>query len=119
MSKAWMANPDRACADTSWDLLFGPREIQHDLALLLCAHCPVQMECRNEGKTEAYGLYGGIPQGGPGRPRIYKGRDGDYGCGTDAGYKRHVRSGIRPCRLCLDAHAQAEADRKWKRTRAA
>ena len=34
------------------------------------------------------------------------------GCGTDAGYTAHLRSGVTPCGACREAHSKAQALRK-------
>ena len=34
------------------------------------------------------------------------------GCGTDAGYTAHRRSGVTPCGACREAHSKAQALRK-------
>lgn len=36
------------------------------------------------------------------------------GCGTPAGYTRHMRAGTTPCQDCRDAHSAAAYRRKHK-----
>jgi hypothetical protein len=57
-----------ACQGESLDVLFGEPHVQAEAAIRLCANCPVINECREEGKREAFGLWGGLPEGHPERP---------------------------------------------------
>jgi hypothetical protein len=58
---------DAACQGLDIDDLFGPWERQADTARKVCAQCPVKMECYEDGRDEVYGLWGGVPEGSPGR----------------------------------------------------
>ena len=44
-------------------------------------------------------------------------RPGPAECGTDAGYRRHRRSGEKPCDECKRGHAEAEAAWQARRRR--
>ena len=59
-----------ACKDEPIQVLFGPADLQRDAAARLCARCPVLNECADQGKREAYGLWGGQPEGARGRPKL-------------------------------------------------
>jgi hypothetical protein len=51
-------------------LFFASADKQQALAAEVCAGCPVAFDCREYGRDEPWGLYGGLPQGEPGRPKL-------------------------------------------------
>jgi hypothetical protein len=83
----------------------------------ICAACPVRMSCLNLAITRAEpeGIYGGLTAM---ERDALTGRSN--GCGTPAGYKRHLRWGERPCRYCVTAHSAATvANQRTRRAQAA
>jgi hypothetical protein len=54
--------------DKHYDLLFPPfsdeRDVPehryYDMGKMLCEHCPVRAECKEVGKDEEWGLWGGL-----------------------------------------------------------
>ncbi|MEV4506139.1 WhiB family transcriptional regulator [Streptomyces klenkii] len=84
-----------------------------------CSVCPIIKQCREAGRQgREYGIWGGetevdraragcAPPGWRARRRVR----GRYGpppspCGTDAAWRRHIRSGEPPCPVCEKAHAE-------------
>ena len=61
----WRA--EAACAGMDLDEFFGDLDTQHRLANEVCSTCPVLPECAEQGKAETWGLWGGMPEGTPGR----------------------------------------------------
>ena len=59
---------DATCMDKHYDLLFPPfsdeRDVPehryYDMGKMLCEHCPVRAECKEVGKDEEWGLWGGL-----------------------------------------------------------
>jgi WhiB family redox-sensing transcriptional regulator len=99
------------CAQVDPELFSDPTQVP--LAKKVCAGCPVINECLSWALSERldYGVYGGMSTSARAAmrsrlPRIAPRRNREYGCGTDAGYKRHQREGSKACRACIDGHAE-------------
>ena len=87
------------------------------LAKAVCALCPVAAACLNLAlaRREPVGIYGGLTAM---ERDALTGRTN--GCGTSAGYKRHLRWGEHPCRHCVTAHSAATvANQRARRAQAA
>jgi WhiB family transcriptional regulator, redox-sensing transcriptional regulator len=81
-------------------------------AVKVCQSCPVIQECREYGKDERFGVWGGTTPSNrsPRRPAR-----NDRRCGTAAGYSYHRRQGQVVCPECLAAKRLYEAHRKADR----
>lgn len=63
LAEPWQAK--RLCPDTNdlWSDAWFPESINEykaQQAIKVCRRCPVQRECREAGKTESYGIWGGV-----------------------------------------------------------
>lgn len=108
-----------ACAGEQGDVFFDDQLTS--VAMGICQACPVRPACladaiATEGgtaPTSRFGVFGGL---GPAeRYRIATGRKAKTGrspapCGTDAGYRRHIRNGEPADEPCLAAHRQFARD---------
>jgi hypothetical protein len=77
VSLEWVKEPGRHCKDMDYEQSFGGKEAQKRFAHEVCfgfgkKTCPVMFECRDEGRRQPYGVWGGLPEGSPGRPRIHR-----------------------------------------------
>lgn len=100
-----------ACVDSNPEIFFDPD--RYEEALQVCRRCPVRVQCRELGKGQGEGVWGGYVKRG-GRPRV----DDETLLrphGTDAAYQRHRRRGELPCPACRDAHSRARSGRKARR----
>lgn len=73
-----------------------------------CSKCPAQWRVHIDmvpTGPQAFTIINGTPQT---RGKVAL-------CGTDAGYKRHLRNGATPCESCRIAHAQSVSD--WAATK--
>jgi WhiB family redox-sensing transcriptional regulator len=71
-------------------------------AVKVCQSCPVILECREYGKDERFGVWGGTTPADR-SPRMQ--RPMAWGCGTWQGYQKHRRTGTEPCSQCLQAYS--------------
>jgi len=95
-------------------------------AQAICRGCPVLEECAEQAldRREPWGVWGGLTEGerrnilrqrgrGTGRkkaaPAPAKTPREPAKCGTDAGYRKHVREKTEKCGPCRRAHADADA----------
>lgn len=88
---------DAACLGLDDLQLFGPWHIQMQTARQFCSGCPVRTECAEQGKEEAYGLWGGLPEGSPGRPSagdLRKAWEPTEGCEVDGCDRPHAARGL-------------------------
>lgn len=74
-------------------------------AKAVCAICPVSNECREAGKTEAFGVWGGQSASDRGARRGVVGpkRRHSWKHGTVNGYEAHMRAGESACDDCVQA----------------
>lgn len=96
-----------------WEIFDAPNARAAREAQLLCAGCPVALECRalsEEQSAEAVGVWAGEIAGydGPRGPRPIE-------HGTYQGYGSEVRQGLKTCRACKAAAAAYERARKARR----
>lgn len=99
-----------ACIDSNPEIFFDPERFGQ--ALQVCRPCPVREQCRELGKGQGEGVWGGYVKRG-GRPRVEESLLRPHG--TEAAYQRHRRRGERPCEACRDAHSRARSGRKARR----
>lgn len=90
-------------------------------AMRICAVCPVREQCSADGRTEEYGIWGGLTPnarlrtprrtyvGGPQRRPINH--------GTVAGYKTHRKRGEVACDDCKRANVDYVMEQKRRRRR--
>jgi len=91
----WMA--DASCRGMQPELFFPSFPDGPDHALEVCQSCPVQAECREYGRDERFGVWGGTT---PKERSPRSQRTAPPPCGTWLGYHRHRRNGTEPCREC-------------------
>lgn len=123
------------CAGYPPEMFFGftaerpqRKERRERLALEVCAECPVRAECRDAGREEPFGIWGGTTSEergfhpisghrvGSGRSGPTKGfRDHIIEHGTVGGYSKHRRLGESPCQACRAAHAARHLENKARR----
>lgn len=110
-----------ACTPATQHLFFPPPGSDGHAAKAICATCPVAAECLDYALSadERHGVWGGLNEAERDKLRRSQGRKRlgprpEFGCGTPAAYRRHLRHGETPCEPCRQAHArqQAEAARK-------
>lgn len=111
----WMG--DAACAGhPNPDLFFpnstGPASrIQAAEAAMVCAGCPVVVECTEHKKLT--GATSGVWAGGVHRTKALGRSPASYGGpaphGTDRRYQQHLRDGEKPCEACWVAHSSRGA----------
>lgn len=121
-------NPDwreqRACRTTD-PAVFFPDEDRPDLvqtAVGICADCPVADQCLRYAlvNDERHGVWGGKTADARRRIRVEMRRQGllpkilrssptqpPAQCGSDSGYRKHVREKSKVCTACLDAHRRS------------
>lgn len=104
----WMEHA--ACVDENPEIFFDPD--RYGEALQVCRRCPVRAQCRELGKGQGEGVWGGYVKRG-GRPRVEEALLRPHG--TDAAYQRHLRRGEPACEACRDAHRRARSGRKARR----
>lgn len=123
MTDTWQT--DAACRGMDPDIWFPGQSGDVKLPKSICATCPVSDPCQDHGlRHEAFGVWGGLTDRQRKRTRQRLGiRIESYGlppgrswskagCGTSAGYQRHIREGTPTCTLCKRAHADRKADDK-------
>lgn len=98
---------DAACADEDPDLFSTPSLFEQ--ALEVCAPCTVKEQCALLGVGAGRGVWGGVIQRG--QSTIHARDFLHEGCGTTAGYTRHIKAGEDACPACLRASAQYTARR--------
>lgn len=106
----WMAIA--ACRGCDPELWFSVKPADIARAKAVCATCVVAAECLQMAVDEVilHGVFGGLSpkERRPGRLRASRGggrpRE-DIPCGTDAGYRAHLRRGTDPCPECRAAHS--------------
>lgn len=92
-----------ACGDAGPDDFFPKRG--ENLRTVLeraekwCSGCPVRRECREYGKTQQDGIWGGLVR----RDNKTVRPEPLQGCGTIAAYQRHLRESEVPCGACRKA----------------
>lgn len=89
---------------TDMSLWFSTDPIERHDAAQQCRHCPLLLACMQDAlaRDEQHGVWGGIDM----EARA-------VGCGSERGYRRHVRRRETPCPGCRAAHdAAVEADRR-------
>ena len=106
----WNWQQHAACTDSNPDIFFDPE--RYGEALLVCRECPVKPQCRELGKGQGEGVWGGRVKRG-GRPRMEESLLRPHG--TDAAYQRHLRRGEPACEACREAHSRARSGRKARR----
>lgn len=104
----WMEHA--ACVDENPEIFFDPD--RYGEALQVCRGCPVREPCRELGKGNGEGVWGGYVKRG-GRPRVEESLLRPHG--TDAAYQRHLRRGEPACAACREAHSRARSGRKARR----
>lgn len=111
---------DALCAQVDTELFFpvpGERAVD---ARRVCAACPVREPCLEYAiRTGVTGIWGGTGR----RERLEMGAapvvsvpEPVYGCGTEAGAKRHLRAGEPVCVECRAAATTAARYRARART---
>jgi WhiB family transcriptional regulator, redox-sensing transcriptional regulator len=75
---------------------------EYAAAVEVCQTCPVINECREYGKDEKFGVWGGTTPADR-SPRAQ--RPMSWGCGTWQGYSKHRRAGTEACGPCLQAYS--------------
>lgn len=95
---------DQAACRGQHELFFNPAH--ETLAKAVCATCPVQAECLADAyQTDDRDLIrGGLRPDERPLPARKTGPKPSP-CGTEQGYKRHIRAGNPTCQPCRDAHA--------------
>jgi WhiB family transcriptional regulator, redox-sensing transcriptional regulator len=80
-------------------------------AVKVCQACPVIEPCREYGKDERYGVWGGTtPNERSPRVSVVK----PAACGTWQGYYAHQRRSFTDaCQACKDAYNRYRQERKW------
>lgn len=97
------------CADPDVNPAIFHDESRYDQALAVCADCPVIAQCREFGKGQGPGVYGGRIQRG--QPPLHSLRDLKPH-GTVAAARRHNRAGEPLCRDCSRAAAWDMRERR-------
>jgi WhiB family transcriptional regulator, redox-sensing transcriptional regulator len=75
---------------------------QYAAAVKVCRTCPVIEECREYGRDERFGVWGGTTPADRSPRMVAPQRPPD--CGTWQGYHKHTRRGETACERCLDAY---------------
>jgi hypothetical protein len=90
----------------------------------LCLSCPVRTACLAWAldKPEPYGVWGGLDEkeraellGGRPKPDpdvAPRKSSGPARCGTEAGYRKHIRRGEKACDRCREARNRARVERR-------
>lgn len=105
----WMERA--ACKGTDPDLFFPSVGDTAKPFIKACEPCPVRDECLEWGLHEKFGVWGGLTERERRIIRTKRRRSrGD--CGTDNGYKGHVRHSEPACDDCKAAHALYTARRR-------
>lgn len=109
-----------ACTPATQHLFFPPPGSDGHAAKAICATCPVIAECLDYALSagERHGVWGGLTEAERERLRRATGRKRrrvvppEFGCGTDAAHRRHLRHGEKPCEPCKQASKRATAARR-------
>lgn len=117
-----------ACAnpDVDPEIFFAHPGGSATLALEICRTCPVREQCLAHALTqpETDGIWGGKT---PNQRQDIRRRIGLksvrrisplHGCGTEAGFRRHLRNETRPCEPCREASLDARAERRHRHSAA-
>lgn len=116
----WVA--DAVCATTDPELFFPDKGQPADKAKEICATCPVIEVCKSyavNAPVVLQGVWGGTTERE--RRELRKARGlptrtsvtvDIFGCGTEAGAKRHWRRNEPACELCLRAAAVKRQSRR-------
>lgn len=90
--------------------------------IVCCLHCELELDCVTEGTTDGYTTNAIARCEQCGREYLIAvslsvtrvGRRETAACGTDAGYRRHLRHHEAACGPCLAAHRRAQTGSKEK-----
>jgi hypothetical protein len=110
----WRASA--ACADYPDEVFFPHPNDDGRAAKRICAECPVARECLTEAltKREEHGVWGGLTEHE--RRQIIAPRHTNglptARCGTESGYRRHLRAKENACAACRSAGRAARARRE-------
>ena len=111
----WM---DRAaCRGMGPDTFYNPSPQSAAKARAICATCPVAAECLDYARNEEHGTWAGTNSRD--RQRLRGRNQGQRSpiyvkCGTETGYRRHLRLGEDACPHCRWANNQATRERRGK-----
>jgi WhiB family redox-sensing transcriptional regulator len=105
-----------ACADYPDETFFPHPNDDARLAKRICAECPVAKECLTYalGAREPWGVWGGLTEQERRAimaPRLVNGLPAAK-CGTEPGYRRHLRAREAVCAACRSAGRAARARRE-------
>ena len=110
---------DAACLGTATGLWYTTEAEAQREALAICATCPVIDECLNATRAEEtqVGQVWGTRAGMTMQQRRDALAAGDPRCGTEAGYRAHIRAKTTSCKPCRAAARQAIRERaRWRAT---
>ena len=108
---------DAACLGTATGLWYTTEAEAQREALAICAACPVIYECLNAARAEEaqVGQVWGTRAGMTMQQRRDALAAGDPRCGTEAGYRAHMREKTTSCKPCRAAARQADKARaRWR-----
>lgn len=95
------------CVDYDPEMFFDPARERE--AKSVCAGCPVQAACRDFGRSQAAGVWGGKVRNSQRTRGVSEFLMQPHG--TEAGYKRHIRAGETPCAMCRAGSSAQKAAR--------
>ncbi|MGW3651096.1 hypothetical protein [Streptomyces sp. NPDC000878] len=122
--------PSTATADTAED--DARQRVDHSRSQLdVCRRCPFRQECVEAvapGQSGFDGVCGGRVwrdgqvlatafdhrKSGPDNTELAERAESRYRCGTDDGYRQHLRAGEKPCRACTPAYELTAPARRAK-----
>lgn len=99
-----------SCADMDLRIFYTERGESPREAKNVCAGCPVREECLEYALVygEKFGIWGGKSERQRKRMRAERrGPPSPSVCGTEAGYRRHLRLHNKTCPECRQAHQTA------------
>lgn len=114
-SRDWV--DEAACAQTDPEIFFPTKGGSVIPAKIVCLRCDVRAQCLEYAVTSPTvldGIWGGTT---PKERQQMRKRRGvrtqveTFSCGTEAGYRRHLRHHEVPCSLCRRAEARSRADK--------
>jgi WhiB family transcriptional regulator, redox-sensing transcriptional regulator len=107
------------CTEIGPHLFFSDNPRERARAVALCGGCHAVDWCREQGEAlradghRLFGVWSGVDHGmAHGSPAHEGARQSETRCGTEAGYKRHLRLGEKSCEACREASNRASRLRK-------
>jgi WhiB family redox-sensing transcriptional regulator len=112
-----------ACRGTDQSLFFPSTRGNANAAVAqqICTRCTVKAECLEHAlsKPEQHGVWGGLTEAE--RHTLKRGRkqQPQPTCGSERGYRAHIRRGETPCGACIEGRSRDRALRYQERQKTA